>query len=305
MKKMRLILTSLLTMVSIQSCASELDYHNWEKDLQIIKEIAKDAGTKTLEIRNSNQLEAKDVLLQNGKKVRQTNADIEASRYITDKLVNIYPSYGFISQDQMEFEPHWYEKEFIWIVNPIDGTRAFEKGGDDFCVQIGLLAGNEPVLGVSYYPAKTTFVWAVKGQGSWLETAETKQQLQAAPCNENILLIASSRTYVEPYLKEWNWIPTKVSDESFSSTSRLLHIIQGKASLYISLGASPKGKEKKGAIWNFGANSVIANEAGLLLRTLRGAPLNLREPTALLTEGVLITTDSSVYSKIVQSDVLN
>lgn len=103
-------------------------------------------------------------------------------------------------------------------------------------------------------------------------------------------------------LRDWDWIPDQMIKEDLSSTSRLLNIIEGKASLYISLGASPLGKEKKGGVWNYGANALFASEAGLILTTLKGAALNLRERSALLTEGVVLTSDAMLYDKIIQSD---
>ncbi len=169
---------------------------------------------------------------------------------------------------------------------------------------MGLLEGDEAVIGVSYYPVADTYVWAVKGRGAWVEKGGVKQKLVARPCSDKILIKSSSHAVIESYFEKWGWAASKVIDEGLSSTSRLLKIIQGEASLYISLGASSpssQGTEKKGGVWNYGANAVIASEAGLILTTLRGHPLNLREPSALLTEGVLLTNDSALYTKIVGS----
>lgn len=273
-----------------------------QSELQNAKAIAKEAGKKIIAIRNSGKLHAEDVTLPNGKKVRQTNADIEASQYIYNELSRLYPSYGFVSQDQMDKDPSWYTKSSVWIVNPIDGTKEFEKGNNDFHVQIGLVQGNESVLGVSYYPATDTYVWAVKGRGAWLEKAGKAERLVAVPSPEKILIKSSSYATIEPYFKEWGWTPSKVMGEELSTTGRLLTMIRGEASLYISLGASPLGKEKKGGVWNYGANVVIANESGLLLSTLAGKPINLRQPDALLVEGIVLTNDPNLYDKVIQSD---
>src|SRR5690348_13992674 len=149
------------------------------EQLQQVKQIAKGAGKIILDVRNSGQLAPQDVVLSNGKKVRQTKADLLAGQYIVQELSKQYPTYGIVSQDQLGEDPEWYLKDSIWLVNPIDGTKEFEKGGDDFHVQIGLLQGNEPVLGVSYYPATETYVWAVKGRGAWMEKGGMQQRLVA------------------------------------------------------------------------------------------------------------------------------
>lgn len=268
------------------------------------KEIASQAGKVVLEIRDEGRLEAKDVLLPNGKKIRQTNADLEASRYIADELSRRYPAYGIISQDHMDKDPNWYEKDFVWIINPIDGTKNLESGSDDFQIQIGLLDHDESVLGVVYYPAKKIFVFAKKGEGAWVEEEGVKKRkrLMTFMPHENVLIRSSSFNKIEPHLAEWGWVPYEVIDEYLSSTTRLLKIIEGEASLYISLGASFEGTEKRGGVWNYGANVVIAREAGLILRTLSGEPLNLRQPQAFLTEGVVMTSDPEVYSAVIETD---
>ncbi len=275
----------------------------WSQQLQDAKAISKEAGQKILTLRSSGKLISQDIVLQNGKKVRQTNADVEASQYIIDALTKRYPTYGLLSQDQMDKDPNWHTKEYVWMINPIDGTKEYEKGSDDFHVQVGLLEGNTPVLGVSYYPVTDTYAWAVKGQGAWLEKeGAIQQRLHAVPSSEKILLKSTSHQVITSYFAKWNWVPAKVNEEHVSSTSRLLKILRGEASLYISLGASPLGTEKKGGVWNYGANVVIAKESGLMLTTLNGHQINLREPHGLLIEGVVVTNDPEAYDAVVQSD---
>lgn len=277
--------------------------HAWNKQLQEAKEVCKEAGKKILAIRNSGKLISSDLILPNGKIIRQTNADIEATEYIVSELARQTPDYGILSQDQMERDPTWYTKESVWLINAIDGTKEFEKGSDDFHIQIGLLNQNESVVGVSYYPATDTYITAIKDHGAYLEQNGMRQRLDATSSHEKVLILSSSHQLLKPCFEKWGWIPDRVDFATLSSTSRLLKMIQGEASLYISLGASPLGKEKKGGVWNYGANVVIAKEAGLHLTTLKGHPLNLREPSGLLTEGVLLTTDQTVYEAVIHSNL--
>ncbi|MBX7066407.1 MAG: hypothetical protein K1X28_04170 [Parachlamydiales bacterium] len=270
-------------------------------DIEDVKSVAKQAGDLALKVR-SEGLVAQDVELANGKKVRQTNADLETGQLIADELSKITPDFGQISQDLMDKDPKWFEKRHVWLINPIDGTKNFEKGSDDFHVQIGLLDQDQPVLGVVYYPAKDVFVWAKRGEGAWIEEGGLKRRLIVKFPQENVLIQSSSFEKIKPLFDEWEWIPDQVIEEHLSSTTRLLKIIEGEASLYISLGASPEGTEKKGGIWNYGANAVIAEEAGLILKTLNGHPLDLHREDALLAEGVVLTNDADLYSKVVDTD---
>jgi 3'-phosphoadenosine 5'-phosphosulfate (PAPS) 3'-phosphatase len=259
------------------------------------KAVAKEVGALILRLRTAH-LGLKEIVLENGKKMVQTDADVKASAQIINELSKIYPKHGFVSQDQLAKAGSWYTQEYVWIINPIDNTVEFEKGKDDFHVQIGLVHENEAVLGISYYPAKNMFIYAICGQGAWKEVDGTLERLVAKPCAKNILLKSSSQALIEPILDK----QYEVVDKHLSSTSRLLEIINGNASLYVSLGASPQGKDKKGGIWNYGANALIAKEAGVELMTLRGNPLNLRDPSALLTEGVIVTTDLQAAAHLVK-----
>lgn len=300
----RLLLPLLILTAGIQAVEPDSSIHPqtaysidlpWNDHLQEVKRICKEAGSQILNIRNSGKLKSTDAVLPNGKIVRQTNADIAASQYILNELAIWAPNYSAISQDQMEKDPDWYKKERVWLINPIDGTKEFEMGNDDFHIQIGLMDQEESVLGVSYYPATETFIWAIKDQGAWWEQDGTKQQLRSVPSSEKIWIFSSSLHILEPYFQKLGWIPDRVDFPTLSSTSRLLKLIKGEASLYCSLGASSRGIEKKGGIWNYGANVVIAKEAGLNISTLSGRPINLREPSGLLIEGVFITNDSIAH----------
>lgn len=274
---------------------------HYDRQLHDAKRIAKEAGQRILEIRNSGQLISEDVSLPNGKLMRQTNADVEASQLIFEELSRLYPTYGFISQDQMDADLSWHSKESIWIVNSIDGTKEFEKGNSEFHVQIGLLDRDDAVIGVSYFPVTDTYIWAVKGEGAWIEKNNTREKLNARSCPAKILIKSSSNTLIETHFDEWDWTPSQVIGAELSTTGRLLAMIRGEASLYISLGASPLGKEKKGGVWNYGANVVIAKEAGLILTTLSGNEIDLREPSALLVEGIVLSNDPALVEKVLSS----
>ncbi len=307
MKKLVYLCLASLLLLSSEGLISEQSFKTENviyvnRELEDVKKIARDAGKKILEIRESGGLISKDELLPNGKLVRQTNADIDGSQYIIDQLTKLYPTYGIITQDLMDEDLTWYLKESIWLINAIDGTKEFEKGHDDFHVQIGLLRGEQTIMGVSYYPVTDTYVWAVQGQGAWIENDGKTTRLSAVRCPEKILLKSSSYAQIQPYFQQWDWTPSQVTGAELSTTGRILAMIRGEASLYISLGASPMGKEKKGGVWNYGANALIAREAGLILTTLGGNPIDLRQPEALLVEGIVLTNDPVLYDKVIESD---
>lgn len=88
-----------------------------------------------------------------------TEADIQANRMIIHKIQNdtLTGNDGIISEESIEdlesVERIIEKSEFVWIIDPIDGTLNFAYGFPFFCVSIGLIKNGEPVLGVIYNPS--------------------------------------------------------------------------------------------------------------------------------------------------------
>lgn len=73
-----------------------------------------------------------------------TIADREAETILRDILTKAFPDYGIIGE---EFPAHNPDAKYVWVIDPIDGTRAFITGRPSFCTLLGLLEDGEPILG--------------------------------------------------------------------------------------------------------------------------------------------------------------
>ena len=96
-----------------------------------------------------------------------TTADIAADDYLKKTLTNYFPEYGWLSEETVDAMDR-LSKSRIWIVDPIDGTKEFIHGTDEFVVSIGLVENGSPVLGVIYNPVKEEIFYSSKGEGSYL-----------------------------------------------------------------------------------------------------------------------------------------
>ena len=265
----------------------------WIEQLRVIKETCKEAGDAILDLRERGLI-SKKVTLPNGKEVLQTNADIAASEAIIARLAEAHPLAGFVSQDQMEKDLCWYEKQDLFLINPIDNTKEFEANGDDFHIQIGFMHQAEVVVGVSYYPATRTFIWAVKGQGAFRQTGDGETTvLTARRCEQNVLLKSSSIDAIGPHFPEF-----EVVDRHFSSTSRLLDMIEGHSNLYISLGASPSREGKKGGRLELRHYPSSQRRQGLCWRTAGRAQLICAMPMGYCPRD-LLTSDPALLDRVV------
>src|SRR6266436_8840062 len=81
-----------------------------------------------------------------------SEADIAVNDLLEARLRSATPEYGWLSEESADNEAR-LAKELVWIVDPIDGTRAYLAGRDDWCVSVALVQGTSPVLGAVFAPA--------------------------------------------------------------------------------------------------------------------------------------------------------
>jgi histidinol-phosphatase len=97
-----------------------------------------------------------------------TVADLRAEQIIRRILLETFPDHGFFGEESGKEQA---EAEYVWLVDPIDGTKSFVGGFGMFSTQIALMRGGELVLGVSSAPATGELAWALKGAGAQLDGA--------------------------------------------------------------------------------------------------------------------------------------
>jgi len=93
-----------------------------------------------------------------------TVADRGAERIIRETISNAYPEHGIFGE---EYGAENKDTEYLWLVDPIDGTKSFVKRYGMFSTQIALMHRGELILGVSCAPAMDELVWATRGQGAF------------------------------------------------------------------------------------------------------------------------------------------
>ena len=109
-----------------------------------------------------------------------TIADQETELKIRELITQKYPSHGILGE---EYENIKLKSEFVWVIDPIDGTRSFIAGHKDFGTLIALLHNNKPVLGIINCPAH---------QERWVGIKNEKTRLN----NQVIKIILVSRNYI-------------------------------------------------------------------------------------------------------------
>jgi len=94
-----------------------------------------------------------------------SEADIAVNDLLEDRLRSATPDYGWLSEESADDESRLGMAR-VWIVDPIDGTRGYLAGREDWCVSVALVENNSPVLAAVFAPASAEFFFAVRGKGA-------------------------------------------------------------------------------------------------------------------------------------------
>ena len=100
-----------------------------------------------------------------------TEVDIQAEKIIKEIILNAFPDHGFYGEETNR-ENH--DSDFLWLVDPIDGTKGFVRGYPFFSTQIALMHKSQIILGVSNAPIFEEIIFAELGKGSWIDNHRTK-----------------------------------------------------------------------------------------------------------------------------------
>jgi len=205
-----------------------------------------------------------------------TVADIEAEKAIRAVLEASFPEHGFFGEETGERD---CDAEYLWLVDPIDGTKAFVREYPMFSTQIALMKRGELVVGVSSACEYGELAYAEKGQGAWLDgkpvTVSSVDRIEdAALSTGNLKSLALG--------SHWN---------RFGALVGRLNRIRGYGDfLHYHLLAAGKIDaviETDVNILDVAALAMIVEEAGGRFTDLEGNPVSLGTTSVLATNGRL------------------
>src|SRR5436190_5402072 len=257
------------------------------RETRIAIELARAAGAVLLRHYQSPFLvEHKVNALQEMEEV--TAADREANTLIVDRLSAEFPDDGILAEESTDTERR-LEKERVWLIDPMDGTKNFVQRDGDFAVQIGLSVSGESVVGAVYQPVRDVLYWAAKGVGSWIEEADKAARRMSASSQTNPyqMILASSRNHPSPRMQRVvNLFGFKKEVRRGSVGVKVGLITEREADVYLHL--SPSTKQ-----WDTCAPEIILHEAGGRLTDLFGQPLRYNGVRIDNRNGIVATNDAA------------
>lgn len=220
-----------------------------------------------------------------------TEADIAVDAFLKISLSQLLPRAAWLSEETADDQVRLHS-EMIWIVDPIDGTRAFLEGHPDWAVSVALIAHGTPVLGLLYAPAHDSVYSAVLGSGAFhngLRISASKRS------DWNGARIAGPR---HAMIKLAEHEPGIVVSERIPSLAlRLARVADG------SIDAGLVSTDARD--WDIAAADLILTEAGGEVTTLSGdkPAYNGRKPRhgVLVVSGPGLKADLLTYARAIDA----
>jgi 3'(2'), 5'-bisphosphate nucleotidase len=260
-----------------------------EKELEVARKLALAAGAILMEyFEKSVSVDWKAP----GDPV--TAADREANSLIVTALKREFPEHGVLSEEE-EDDLNRLDRRQVWMIDPMDGTREFLDHREDFAVQIGLVSGGIPVLGVVYQPAKGKLYYAAPGMGTHLEMSGATTSLHVSPEQRaSQMVVAVSRSHRSARVDAiCDRLRIKESIAMGSVGLKVGLVCEGRAHLYVHTGGRTK-------LWDTCAPEAILREAGGRMTDVANNPLRYDTAEHRNLNG-LVATNGIIHDRVIQA----
>ncbi len=248
------------------------------RDVELLKATVREAGALALSLFRTDLKK-----WTKGSSSPVSEADIAVNELLEERLRSATPDYGWLSEESADDEDR-LAKPRVWIVDPIDGTRGYLAGREDWCVSVALVEGNAPLLAAVFAPATGEFFFAVRGQGARRNDVNVAV---ASGTEMDFSRVAGPKLLVERLRGEFGEIA--LHPRIASLALRLCRVAQG------SLDAAFAGGNSHD--WDLAAAHLIVQEANGRMTTLSGEGIlyNCRQ----VTHGVLVAAGRDRHARIV------
>jgi myo-inositol-1(or 4)-monophosphatase len=213
-----------------------------------------------------------------------SEADIAVNELLENRLRSATPDYGWLSEESVDDEAR-LGKPLVWIVDPIDGTRGYLAGREDWCVSVALVEDASPVLAAVFVPVSDEFFFASRGGGAFRNDVPIRA---TAGTGLDFSRIAGPK----PLVERLNRGPDEISlyPRIGSLALRLCRVAEGR------LDAAFAGGQSRD--WDLAAANLIVQEADGNMTALSGDSIlyNRRE----VTHGVLVAAGRDRHAGIVE-----
>lgn len=234
-----------------------------------VKEIVTRAGNMVLFATGDKEIREKS-----GHQDLVTKYDAAVQRLLEHDLLELLPGAGFLGEEELGSDVH-ADREYVFIVDPIDGTTNFVKGFPHCGVSVALARRGQIVLGVVYDPYLGEMFTAELGKGARLNGRSL--HVSDASLEDGVSVFGTS-----PYYRQYADVTFRIARRLFdrnldirrmaAATLDLCYLAAGRVDCYFECLLSP---------WDYAAGGLIAAEAGAVVTNLAGGPLRFDRKCSL------------------------
>lgn len=213
-----------------------------------------------------------------------TQADVAVDAFLKIRLAVAWPEAAWLSEETVDDELR-LRRRYVWVVDPIDGTRAFMSGLPDWAVCIALLDRGTPIAGIVHAPACEASYEALKGMGATCNGTSIRVSGQATITGSRI---AGPTPMLDALARQADFI---AADKIPSLALRLARVADGSIDAGL---VSPDSRD-----WDLAAADLVLAEAGGIVSSHAGDPTIYNRKTPV--HGTLIAAGLALHAPLVDA----
>ncbi|MBV7336607.1 3'(2'),5'-bisphosphate nucleotidase CysQ [Chloroflexi bacterium TSY] len=249
-------------MIDMRSEGDDLANLDLAEELEFVCKLVSEAST----IVKTFYVGAADIQYKAGDEP-VTEADRSANRHIVERIQTMYPDDGLLSEESMD-DLSRLNKDRVWIVDPLDGTREFIARNGEFSIMVGLSVQGRAVLGAVMQPDPGLLYAGIVGEGAFLVEEGERVPLTVSECQEpREMVFVSSRSHRQK-VTDQIVRALRISRERVSGSVglKISFISRRQADLYIHAGSGCKE-------WDLCAPQALLEAAGGKMTDCWGRPI--------------------------------
>ena len=209
-----------------------------------------------------------------------TEADRAAELIILGALSLAAPGVPVVAEEEVAAGRIPEYGDTYFLVDPLDGTKEFVRGGDDYTVNIGLIEKGVPKLGIVYSPARDTLHGGVVGEAAWIEDTEGRREIRTRERSDRLVAVASKSHFTQNTADYLEAAVGLCEHLSIGSSLKFCVVAEGQADIYPRL--SPTSE------WDTAAGHAVLLAAGGRVDGIDGSALRYGK-TAFLNRAFVAT----------------